>query len=128
MKITAAQLRQIIKEEVQNLTRKSTRRLSENEQFDAVLEIPDVSMHAAHMGMPVKNFLKHAYGLGRLHNVRPEGPGNDMPAYSEEYDSLSFVGSRADLESFARELDEEMMGGAQSISGEDSFVNYIQDL
>jgi len=124
MKLTVKQLRHIIKEEVQNV-------MASEPLEDASLEIPDVSVHAEGAGMSVKEFCDMVRQMGRKYGSVEVGPANALDSgdgYSSEYDSLLVMGNRSDLESLARELDEELMGGAQSIGEEDSFVNFIQDL
>ena len=125
MKLTVKQLRHIIKEEVQNAM------ASEPLEEDASLEIPDVSVHAEGAGMTTEEFCDMVKQMGSKYASIEFGPANALDAgdgYSAEYDSLLAMGNRSDLESLARELDEELMGGAQSIGEEDSFVNFVQDL
>ncbi len=134
MKLTVNQLRRIIKEEVQKVVKTKTsskRRLREMLEEDASFEIPDVSVHAEGAGMSVKEFCNMVMQMGRKYGSIEFGPANALDkgnGYSREYDSLLAMGSRSELESLARELDEELMGGAQSIGEEDSFVNFVQDL
>lgn len=125
MKIKLSDLRRIIKEEVQNVM------ASEPLEEDASLEIPDVSVHAEGAGMTTEEFCDMVKQMGSKYSSVEFGPANALDTgdgYSAEYDSLLAMGNRSELESLARELDEELMGGAQSIGEEDSFVNFIQDL
>jgi hypothetical protein len=134
MKLTVNQLRRIIKEEVQKVVKTKTsnkRRLREMLEEDASLEIPDVSVHAEGAGMTVEEFCDMVKQMGSKYGSVEFGSANALDSgdgYSAEYDSLLAMGNRSELESLARELDEELMGGAQSISDEDSFVNFVQDL
>jgi len=134
MKLTVNQLRRIIKEEVQKVVRTSRSRkrsLREMMEDEAQLEIPDVSVHAEGAGMSVDEFVDMVIGMGRKYPNIEFGPANALDTgngYSREYDSLLAMGSRSELESLARDLDEELQGGAQSIGDEDSFVNFVQDL
>lgn len=135
MKLTFNQLRRIIKEEVQKVVRSSRprkRSLREMmEEDEAFLEIPDVSVHAEGAGMTVDEFVDMVIGMGRKYPNIEFGPANALDkgnGYSREYDSLLAQGSRSELESLARDLDDELQAGAQSIGGEDSFVNFVQDL
>ena len=123
MKITTAQLRKIIKEEV----RKTLRLIEMAEEADAYIEIPNVSVHAEGAGMSIDEFVDMALRLGNKFQLvfgDPEGYSND--AYSATYDSFVAHGKKSNLEAFAHELDEDLMGGAQSFDDEDSFVNYVQ--
>lgn len=125
MKIKLSDLRRIIKEEVQNAI------ASEPLEEEASLEIPDVSVHAEGAGMSVEEFCDMVKQIASKYSSIEFGPVNALDSgdgYSAEYDSLLAMGNRSELESLARELDEELMGGAQSIGEEDSFVNFVQDL
>lgn len=134
MKLTVNQLRRIIKEEVQKVVKtKTSKRRSLRETFeeDASLEIPDVSVHAEGAGMSVEEFCDMVKEMGSKYSSVEFGSPNALDSgdgYSAEYDSLLAMGNKSELESLARELDEELMGGSQSIGDEDSFVNFIQDL
>ncbi len=134
MKLTVNQLRRIIKEEVQKVVKTKTsnkRRLREMLEEDASLEIPDVSVHAEGAGMTTEEFCDMVRQMGSKYSSIEFAPPNALDSgdgYSDEYDSLYSTGNRSELESLARELDEELMGGAQSIGEEDSFVNFVQDL
>ena len=126
MKITLPQLRRIIKEEVK---RSLLREMEEAEEADAFIEIPDIRAHATGSDMSVKQFCDMVRSLGqkrpsiRFEDARGEGDG-----YSREYDSLHAVGSKQDLDAMAQELDDVLMGGAQSISDEDSFTSFVDYL
>jgi len=136
MKITVNQLRKIIKEEVALVTRtiKSRRSLSEmgatvpRQPKKYLLDLTDCSVRAEDMGMSIDDFLNHIMAIGSKYpSIVFEAPNayDDSP-YSEEYDSLPAIGSKSDLTKFARELDQEFMGGAQSIEEEGSLVNAIE--
>jgi len=131
MKITVSQLRRIIKEEVQRTLKSQTSRKKhfreavEEEEF--LIEIPEISSHADGMEMSVDDFVSMVMELGSKYPSIKFEASDGSEAYSEEYDTLTALGTRADLVKFASELDEEMMGGAQSIGSEDSFVNFIRD-
>ena len=131
MKLTAIQLRRIIKEEVQKVMKSSKKRALREmvEEADASFEIPEISVHAEGSDMSVQEFVGMVKGMAKKYktisfeseDVRDTGDG-----YSAVDDVLTAFGSRKELESLARELDEEFMG-AQSLHDEDSFVNGIQD-
>ena len=133
MKITAAQLRRIIKEEVQRTLKSQTSRKKhfreavEEEFLIDLIEIPEISSHADGMEMSVDDFVRMVMALGSKYPSIKFEAADGSEAYSEEYDTLTAFGTRADLVKFASKLDEEMMGGAQSIGSEDSFVNFIRD-
>jgi len=134
MKLTVNQLRRIIKEEVQNVMKSSkTRKLSLREmaETEASLEIDNVSVHAEGLGMSVNQFVNMVIRMGRKYPNIEFGPANALDTgngYSRESDSLLAQGSRSELESLARDLDNELQGGAQSMGDDESFVNFIQDL
>jgi len=130
MKITASQLRRIIKEEVQRTLKSQTSRkkhFREAVEEEFLIEIPEISSHADGMEMSVDDFVRMVMALGSKYPSIKFEAADGSEAYSEEYDTLTAFGTRADLVKFASELDEEMMGGAQSIGSEDSFVNFIRD-
>ena len=126
MRITASQLRTIIKEEVSRMMRsKATRRRSLREAVepDSFIEIPNIS----EMGnvADVINVIKKL--ASKYLSVSLEGvasPGANP--YSRQSDSLHVVGERGELTSFVRELEEEFMGGAQSMSDEDRLESMIE--
>ncbi|NBW06511.1 MAG: hypothetical protein EBR82_00620 [Caulobacteraceae bacterium] len=123
MKITVNQLRRIIKEEV----KRSLLREME-EEADASFEIPEISVRAEGADMSVHEFVGMVKGMAKKYKSITFEPANALDkgdGYSAEYDSLLSYGSRSELKSLARDLDEELMGGAQSISDEDSFTNYV---
>ena len=98
---------------------------------NASFEIPDVSVHAEGAGMTTEEFCDVVKQMASKYSSIEFGPPNALDSgdgYSDEYDSLYSLGNRSELESLARELDEELMGGAQSIGEEDSFVNFVQDI
>jgi hypothetical protein len=133
MKLTVNQLRRIIKEEVQKVVKTSKRRrLRETyEEADASFEIGGLWAHAEGAGMSVQEFVGMVKGMAKKYKSISFEPANALDkgdGYSAEYDSLLSYGSRSELEALAHELDEELMGGAQSISDEDSFANYIEDI
>lgn len=102
-----------------------------DDEDEAQFEIPDVSDRAAAAGMSVDEFVDMVIGMGKKYPNIEFGPPNALDTgngYSSEYDSLLAMGSRSELESLAKELDEELMGGAQSINDEDSFVNFVSDV
>ena len=78
--------------------------------------------------MSLDDFLEHVMSIGRKYpSIRFDNPIYSEPSpYSKEYDSLGAIGSKSDLTKFAQELDQEYMGGAQSIADEDSLVNAIE--
>lgn len=124
MKLTVNQLRRIIKEEVQKV-------MENEEEADASFEIPDISTHAEGAGMSVPEFVGMVKGMAKKYKSISFEPANALDkgdGYSAEYDSLLSYGSRSELEALAHELDEELMGGAQSISDEDSFANFVEDI
>ena len=126
-KITLTQLKRIIKEEVTRTTR--SRRLSEvgARQSKYLLNLEDCSMHAEDMDMSVNEFVTHVMAIGSKYpSIEFDNPMDPSNPYNAEYDSLSAVGSKKDLTAFARILDQEFMGGAQSIAAADSFVNLIE--
>lgn len=135
MKITAKQLRQIIKEEVQKVSRSKApnrRRLREMLEEDASFEIQDVSSYAELADMSVEEFCDMVIQMASKYSGIEFGPANALDTgngYSAEYDSLLAHGPRSELEALARELDMEDFGGnAQSTSSEYSFADFIQDL
>lgn len=145
MRITESGLRRIIREEVQALREGplSPRGMSPRHHApmqapppaarpvgdEAMLVIPGIMDTADSIDMSVDEFVGMIETeIGAPHpGVRFESPGGG-PAYSDADDTLTVVGTRRDLERFAYDLDEEMMGGAQSIADEDSFVNGIVDI
>ena len=132
MKLTASQLRRIIKEEVQKVMKSSKKRALREmvEEADASFEIPEISAHAEGSDMSVQEFVGMVKGMAKKYKTISFEPANALDkgdGYSAEYDSLLSYGSRSELESLARDLDEELMGGAQSINDEDSFVNLVED-
>ena len=143
MKLTVGMLKQIIKEEVAKAagTRPSSARKglvrefgmpmkmgrSGHEEESPFMEIPNDSTYAKDSGESLNAFVGFVEGLARQHGNTPEGPEGG-PAYSRRHDSMHIMGSQASLSAFARALDMELMGGAQSISDEDSFEGLIQPL
>jgi len=125
MKITLSQLRRIIKEEV----KRSLLREME-EEVDASIEITDVSVHAEGLEMSVEEFVDMVKGIAQKNmiNISFEGPQGEGDGYSDEYDSLLGYGPKASLMKFARALDMELSSGPQSMSDEDSFVNYVEEI
>ena len=133
-KITIKQLRKIIKEEVENamgIGGSPGEDYDDAEESDASFEIPEISAHAEGLDMSVPEFVDMVKGMAKKYKSITFEPANALDkgdGYSAEYDSLLSYGSRSELESLARDLDEELMGGAQSINDEDSFVNLIEDI
>jgi hypothetical protein len=126
-KITIKQLRKIIKEEVENamgMGGSPGEDYDDAEEIDASLEIPEISAFAEESDMSVHEFVDMVKGMGKKYKTISFEPANALDkgdGYSEEYDSLLCYGSRSELESFARELDEEINDG-------DSLVNLIEDI
>lgn len=116
MKITVNQLRRIIKEEVSKVLKEAPM------EVDAQLEIPDVSSQAEYMEMSPEEW------SGMVKMMAKKYPGVEVEGYSREYDSFLVYGPRAELTALAQALDEEVMGGAQSIGVEDSFVGFIEEI
>ena len=116
MKITVNQLRRIIKEEVSKVLKEAPM------EVDAKLEIPDVSSQADYMEMSPEDWSHMVEMMAKKYpNVEVEG-------YSDEYDSFLVYGPSQELTALAKALDMEMMGGAQSIGAEDSFVGFIEEI
>ena len=133
MKITINQLRRIIKEEVKRsaLREMPARKMPMPEpEVDGQIEIPNISMIADNLEMPLKKCVTMIKGVARKNAivVNFEGPQGEGDGYSAEYDSLLGYGSYTSLMKFAALLDNELMGGAQSIDDEDSFVNYVEEI
>ena len=133
MKITINQLRRIIKEEVKRsaLREMPARKMPMPEpEVDGQIEIPNISMIADNLEMPLKKFVIMIKGVARKNAivVNFEGPQGEGDGYSAEYDSLLGYGSYDSLMKFAALLDNELMGGAQSIDDEDSFVNCVEEI
>jgi len=135
MKITINQLRRIIKEEVKRsaLREMPARKMpmpTPEPEVDGQIEIPNISMIADNLEMPLKKCVTMIKGVARKNAivVNFEGPQGEGDGYSAEYDSLLGYGSYTSLMKFAALLDNELMGGAQSIDDEDSFVNYVEEI
>jgi len=133
MKITINQLRRIIKEEVKRsaLREMPARKMPMPEpEVDGQIEIPNISEIADNLEMPLKKLVTMIKGVARKNAivVNFEGPQGEGDGYSAEYDSLLGYGSYTSLMKFAALLDNELMGGAQSIDDEDSFVNYVEEI
>jgi len=125
--VTIKQLRKIIKEEIEKSLEGG------GEEADASFEIPEISMRAEDLDMPVQEFVGMVKGMAKKYKSISFEPANALDTgdgYSEEYDSLLSYGSRSELKSLARDLDKELMSdGAQSINdNEDSFAAFIQDI
>ena len=116
MKITVNQLRRIIKEEVSRALKEAPM------EVDAQLEIPDVSVHAEGMEMSPEEW------SGMVKMMAKKYPGVEVEGYSGEYDSFVVYGPRTELTALAQALDEEVMGGAQSVGVGESFADYIQEI
>jgi hypothetical protein len=122
-KITVKQLRQIIREEVENAMGIGGSPY-DAEEADASFEIPEISAYAEESDMSVPEFVDMVKGMAKKYKSISFEPANALDkgdGYSAEYDSLLCYGSRSELESFARELDEEINDG-------DSLVNLIEDI
>jgi len=133
MKITINQLRRIIKEEVKRsaLREMPARKMPMPEpEVDGQIEIPNISEIADNLEMPLKKLVTMIKGVARKNAivVNFEGPQGEGDGYSAEYDSLLGYGSYTSLMKFAALLDNELMGGAQSIDDEDSFVNCVEEI
>ena len=133
MKITINQLRRIIKEEVKRsaLREMPARKMPMPEpEVDGQIEIPNISEIADNLEMPLKKLVTMIKGVARKNAivVNFEGPQGEGDGYSAEYDSLLGHGSYTSLMKFAALLDNELMGGAQSIDDEDSFVNCVEEI
>lgn len=118
MKLTSAQLRRIIKEEAQKI-------FKESHICDYILEIPNISQHAEGADMTAEELVAHIIDLGNAFDISFDTEDMYSDIYSDEYDAITAYGSRKELTRFAKMMDEELMGGAQSIADEDSFVNGI---
>ena len=118
MKITVTQLRKIIKEEVHRTLRENVGAVATH-----FMEIPNVSSHMRPMQFK-RMVEKLAAKYPSINYLSPglEGGGG----YSREFDSFLINGSEVDLQGLAMDLDDELMGGAQSISPEDSFTSLIE--
>lgn len=116
MKITVNQLRRIIKEEVSRVLKEAPM------EVDAQLEIPDASSQADYMGMSLKVWIDMVKMMAKKY------PSVEVQGYSRDYDTFLIYGPRAELTALAQALDEEMMGGAQSIDPDISFVSNIQEI
>ena len=100
MKLTAIQLRHIIKEEVQKVVRASKKRHLREAYSQRYIEIPDVKAHATKSGMSLQSFIRTVEEIANNY----ESLKDDIE-YNEEYDTIGGGGDKSELESFALELD-----------------------
>lgn len=140
MRITESQLRRIIRQEVRALHESLPTPGGMSPQYGAPIQAPTPASgpvgNEAMLVIPRigrfggARFVKRVEKLIKQYqvnypSVKFEAPGG-MPAYNPGEKSLTIVGSEPDLKNFAWDLDDDMMGGAQSIADEDSFANGIR--
>lgn len=119
MRITESGLRRIIRQEVRSLRENQTQLSAPGPE--AMLQVPGISEYADARITTVYGF------LGMLRKLAPPAV-QFLPGYSKENDTLTVRGTRSDLEQFALKLDDELIGGAQSITDGANFVNGIVDI
>lgn len=82
------------------------------------IEIPAIEDMADNMGVAAEEFVE------MINGVASSFPSL-KPKYNRRSQTWRAAGPVADLKAFANALDEEIMGGAQSISDEDSAQQFI---